>query len=57
MQHIIAHVRSMGLAVHKTFPRKDETGREGQRRYRNTGAADTDTHVTLRVGSTVLSSR
>jgi len=45
------------LAVHKTFPRRDETGWEGRRRYINTGASDTDTHVTLRVGSTVLSSR
>jgi hypothetical protein len=45
------------LAVRETFPRKDETGGKGRRRYINTGAADTDTHVTLRVGSTVLSSR
>jgi hypothetical protein len=44
-------------AFRETFPRKDETGWEGRRRYINTGASDTDTHVTLRVGSTVLSSR
>jgi hypothetical protein len=44
-------------AIHKTFPRKDDNGWEGRRRYINTGASDTDTHVTLRVGSTVLSSR
>ena len=43
--------------LHKTFPRKDETGWEGRKRYINTGAFDTDTHVTLRVGSIVLSSR
>jgi len=30
-------------AVRETFPRKDETGREGRRRYINTGASDTDT--------------
>ena len=29
--------------VGETFPRKDETGRGGRRRYINTGAADTDT--------------
>ena len=45
------------LGVHKTFPRQDETGWEGRRRYINTGASDTNTHVTLRVGSTVFSSR
>jgi hypothetical protein len=44
-------------AVRKTSPRKDERGWEGRRRYHmNTGASDTDTHATLRVGSTVLSS-
>ena len=43
-------------AVRETFPRKDGTG-WGRRRYINTGTTDTDTHVTLRVGSTVLSSR
>jgi len=31
-------------AVRETFPRKDETGRGGRRRYINTGASDT--HVT-----------
>jgi len=50
------HGSQCRLAVHKTFPRMDETGWEGRRRYINTGAADTDTHVTLRVCSTVLSS-
>jgi hypothetical protein len=30
-------------ALYKTFPRKDETGWEGRRRYINTGASDTDT--------------
>jgi peptidyl-tRNA hydrolase len=44
-------------AVGETFPRKDETGFEGRRRYINTWASDTGTHVTVRVGSTVLSSR
>jgi hypothetical protein len=44
-------------AVRETSPRKDETDREGRKRYHiNTGASDTDTHVTLRDGSTVLSS-
>jgi hypothetical protein len=41
-------------AVRETFPRKDETGRGGRRRYINTGASDTDTHVNLRVGSSVV---
>jgi hypothetical protein len=44
------------LAVRETFPRKDETVWEGRRRYINTGASNTDTHVTLSVGSTVLPS-
>jgi len=43
-------------AVRETFPRKDETGLEGRKRYINTGASDTDTQVILMVGSTVLSS-
>ena len=33
------------------------TGVAWDEQWRNTGVADTDTHVTLRVGSTVLSSR
>jgi len=45
-------------AVRETSPTKDETGCEGRRRYHiNTEASDTDTHVNLRVDSTVLSSR
>jgi hypothetical protein len=44
-------------AIRETSPTKDETDWEGRRRYHiNTGASDTDTHVTLRVDSTVLSS-
>jgi len=42
-------------AVRETFPRKVETGCEGRRRFH--GASHTDTHVTLRVGSAVSSSR
>ena len=45
-------------AVRETFPRKDETGWEGRRRFHiNAGASDTDIHVTVRVGSTTLSCR
>jgi len=43
-------------AFRETSPRREETGCEGRRMYHtNTGASDTDKHVTLRVGSTVLS--
>jgi hypothetical protein len=59
MQHIVAHVRSMYHSVVMPFAKHfpERTDWEGQRRYINTEASNTDTHVTLRVGSTVLSSR
>jgi hypothetical protein len=42
----------------ETFTRKDKTGWEGRRKFHiNTGGSDIDIHVTVRVGSTVLSSR
>jgi len=59
MQHIVAHVRSMDhsavMPFAKRFPERTKWW-GGRRRYINTGAPDTDTHVTVRVGSTVLSS-
>jgi hypothetical protein len=42
----------------RNISQKERIGSEGRRRYHiNTRASDTDTHVTLGVGSTVLSSR
>ena len=61
MQHIFAHVRSMDHSVvlpfTKHFPERTKQAEKVEKMYINTGAADTDTHVTLRFGSTELSSR
>ena len=40
----------------QNISQKGQNRLKGRRRYINTGASDTDTHVTHRVGSTVLSS-
>jgi hypothetical protein len=57
MQHIVAHVRSMdhsvGMPFAKHFPESTKQVEKVEEGI-HTGASDIGTHVTLRVGSTVL---
>jgi hypothetical protein len=57
MQHIVAHVRSMDHSVVMPFAKHFSERSKQVEKVEDTGASDTDTHVTLKVGSTVLSSR